>query len=38
MDAVPLTVTAAALLTFAGAAIIIHRKRGSDDAADGDAE
>jgi hypothetical protein len=36
MDAVPLTVTAAALLTFAGAAIILHRKRGSDGAADGE--
>lgn len=30
MDAVPLTVTAAALLTFAGAAIVIHRRRGTD--------
>jgi hypothetical protein len=31
MDAVPLTVTAAALLTFAGAAIVIHRRRGAGD-------
>jgi hypothetical protein len=31
MDAVPLTVTAAALLTFAGAAMVIHRRRGTDD-------
>ena len=38
MDAVPLTVTAAALLTFAGAAIIIHRRRGSDDPAGDNAD
>ena len=31
MNAVPLTVTAAALLTFAGAAMVIHRRRGTDD-------
>lgn len=37
MDAVPLTVTAAALLTFAGAALIIHRRRHFDDPPDGDA-
>ncbi len=32
MDAVPLTVTAAALLTFAGAAMVIHRRRGTGEA------